>query len=233
MTDETLDNLLGPGFNLQNFERQMVRQSQVFYVELLPILYQCALALRKPVQSVCDIGANSGAGAALLSDVLNHLTGIRVAMKCFDADPRYQRYAQAKFPQISYETTDFTNHPEPFDIAICSHTLEHIPKPEAFVQKVLDKVTGAAIFFTPYEEKDLHPAHVNVFDERSVAALPGVIWAQVFKSVAWRTEDGSQVVAFVCAPEARLRDGPLIEALRERLDGEMRRTFLNVWSPRV
>jgi len=79
-----------PGFDQQWLETKMIRQSLIFYNELLPVLFQVCGAFWKGQRfSVCDIGTNSGAGAAHLSDVLNNLTGYKLQMTGFDTDPRY------------------------------------------------------------------------------------------------------------------------------------------------
>lgn len=207
-----------PGFNQQWLESKMIPQTRVFYNDMLPVLFaMCGAFWRGKPLSIADIGTNSGAGIAHLSDVLNGITGFRAKFTGFDTDPRYEAYARAKFPQIEFVGGDFFDDARTFDIALCSHTLEHIPEPAAWVGRVLERVNTAAIFYVPYEEQELIAGHVNRFTDDLLRTMPSIVWARVSKSAGWKSGENPRCVAFVCLPEAtrKYRDD-----IRVRLDAE-------------
>lgn len=204
-----------PGFDQTWLESKMIRQSLIFYNDLLPVVFaMCSMLWRGEPLRIADIGANSCAGAAHISDALNNLTGYKVKVTGFDTDTRYALYAAAKFPQVEFVGADFLRDARPFDLALCSHTLEHIPEPQAFVSRVLERV-GAAIFYTPYNEQNLIRGHVNRITDEMLRTMPGIIWAQYRRSVGWRTEgERSRCVSFVCVDDAwRARAAEVVQKL--------------------
>ena len=196
-------------------------QTLVFYCQLLPIIFRCVEYCPSNPTRIADVGAATGAGGDLVSKMLTNLMGQSVETTCFDISPYFERYALEKYPMIRYLRCDFLEYQEQFDLAICSHMIEHVPNPESFISKVMEKVDYFLIGYVPYMEVNLIPGHINSFDEASIAGTPGLIWARVIQSVGWRSagEDHPCCAAFVCAT-TRAAEVVDLEKLGVLLDDE-------------
>ena len=202
-------------------ENRSVPQSLLFYAELLPLIYQCTIACgRRPVR-ICDIGAGTGAGANLVATVQSHLYGWPTKVTAFSIGGRLSAYAEAVFPNMTYRVGEPTAADGPFDLAIASHVVEHVPRPAEFVSGILDVVEFFAVVYVPFRERQLCPTHCNRFDEASIRSMPGVIWSITRRSAGWRTENDSSCAVFVCATSQAHRQLDL-SSLKRALDAEMR-----------
>jgi len=205
------------GAGIEWLEETFIPQSMIFYAQLMPVVYQCALASRgsEPLK-IADIGAAHGAGSNFIHTVLNNLLGVRVEVTAFEMQARYKRYAEAKFPAVRFKTIDFFDDPEQYDIIVSSHTIEHMEDPRTFVSRVMDRVTSCAVFYVPYRERKLIPGHLTSFDDALIQSMPGFVWGRVLKSIGWRTEANARVAAFVCSYRDSSR---LIRLLDEEFGG--------------
>lgn len=220
---EVLFEPYGSGAGIEWLEDTFIPQSLLFYAQLMPVIYRCALAARgsEPLK-IADVGAAHGAGSNFIHAALNNLLGVAVEVTAFELQTRFRRYAEAKFPGIRFKTTDFLADPERYDIVVSSHTLEHMADPRAFVAKVMDRVRACAVFYVPYRERQLIPGHLVSFDHTLIRSMPGFVWGHVFRSVGWRTEDDARVAAFVCVRPG-VWDRTAIKQLITALDGEFDR----------
>ena len=210
----------GPGHGLEWLENVFIPQSTIFYTELLPIVYQCTIAVGQSPVRICDIGSASGAGPNLIWTVQNHLLGWPTEMTCYDIDGVFYKYARAKYPGITYNVGDFFADDAHFDLGIVSHVLEHVREPVTFVERLLDRVQ-IIVAYVPYLERNLIPGHINRFDAELINGMPGVIWTRIMRSIGWRTERNSLVAAFVCvAPgaEHHINLGKLTRRLGEEFE---------------
>jgi len=218
---EAADILFKPyedtGAGIEWLEETFIPQSMIFYAQLMPVVYQCALSIRgaEPLK-IADIGAAHGAGSNFIHNMLNNLLGVASEITAFEMQPRYKRYADAKFPAIRFKTVDFFDDADRYDMVVSSHTLEHMADPRAFVSRVMDRV-HCAVFYVLYREQKLIPGHVVSFDDELILSMPGFVWGRVFKSVGWRTEQDARVAAFVCAKPL---DPDAAKKLAETLDSE-------------
>lgn len=196
-------------------------QTLVFYCQLLPIIFRCVEYCPSSPARIADVGAATGAGGDLVSKMLTNLMGQSVETTCFDTSPYFERLAIEKYPVIRYRRGDFLEYQEQFDLAICSHMIEHVPNPRSFVGKVMEKLDYFLIGYVPFMEVNLIPGHINSFDETSIAGMPGLIWARIIQSVGWRSasEEHPRCAAFVCAT-ARATEVVDIEKLCALLDEE-------------
>lgn len=205
------DDLFGefaPGFGIEWLENVFIPQSIVFYADMLPAIYQCVLALGAAPVRICDIGAAHAAGSNFVLSMLNGCLGRSTEMTCFDLEPRFEKYAKAKYPQIVYNVGNFLDCDEIFDLTIMSHILEHVQGPLDFISSVLDR-TKFLIGYVPFKEDHLIPGHINRFDKDSISDIPGLIWCRIMRSVGWRTELNSRCAVFVCASPTALTETDL------------------------
>ena len=209
-----------PGHGIERLESLGIPQSTIFYAELLPIIYQCSIALGRSPVRICDIGSASGAGANLVSTAQNHLLGWPTEMTCYDINGSHQEYAKSRFPDLAYNVGDVLLDDVHFDIGIASHVIEHVSRPVKFVERLVGRVQ-LLVVYVPYLERNLAPRHLTRFDGDLISRMPGMIWARVTRSIGWRTETDSSVAAFVCAAPGVERHIDLRE-LASRLDEEFR-----------
>jgi 2-polyprenyl-3-methyl-5-hydroxy-6-metoxy-1,4-benzoquinol methylase len=190
------------GFGIDWFNTSFVPQTVIFYSHLLPIVHTCCVSSGFNPARICDIGAGSGAGADLIQNAMTGLLGWPTTVTAYDLVGQYKPIAAAKFPNLDYRIMDFFNETEKFNLAILSHTLEHIPDPEGFIQRLSDLVP-VSVVFTPYAEKNLIPEHLHSFTEDRITSLPRFIWGQTFRSLGWMGAT-EEVTIFVCVhPEMR------------------------------
>jgi ubiquinone/menaquinone biosynthesis C-methylase UbiE len=190
------------GFGLEWVDNTFAPQSLVFYSQILPIIYQSSLYIRskgKEVVNILDIGSASGAGPNLMNNVLNNLSGIKTNVTAIDIEERFLTYSKNRFPSLQYLIGDVFQHDFPsVDILTISHTLEHVENPIAFIDELRKKFPKTIqIYYVPWKEKELIPDHKTSFDEKIMMKIQGLLYAKIFRSICWRTENTSQVLAFV------------------------------------
>lgn len=195
-----LENDPHPGIDW--VEGTMEPQTIIFYSQLLPVIFNCVVSCHQNPTRIADIGACTGVGGSLISKVIANLMGYSVETSCFDTSPYFKRLAITKYPNIEYHQGNFFEFKDrKFDIALCSHVIEHIPQPDDFVAKIVDNINYFLIGYVPFKEVNLIPGHVNSFDETSIREMPGFVWARSIRSVGWRSasEEQPSCVVFVCA----------------------------------
>ncbi|GAB2503092.1 glycosyltransferase [Lysobacter humi (ex Lee et al. 2017)] len=151
---------------------------------------------------VCDWGCAEGEGAALLAEALAvPVTGIDFSAEAIAR-------AQAKFPNVRFEATDWlSREPEPlFDVVFSSNTLEHFHEPWS----VFDRIAGFArryvALMLPYREVDRHPEHFAGFAPDTMPAMRAG-WVLVHSSVIDAAQvdpalwPGEQILAIYARPE--------------------------------
>lgn len=223
-TEEERPSGPGPGDRIERWENVAIPQSMIFYIDLLPIVYQCSIALGRSPVRICDVGAATGAGANFVRTAQDHLLGWPTEMTCYEINPMYREYAQSRYPHVAYSVGDFFQDDIHFDIGIASHVVEHVPDPVDFVERLAGRVQ-LLVVYVPYRERNLLPRHRTRFDADLISRMPGVIWARIMRSIGWRTEADSSVSAFVCAAPGAERHVDLRE-LVSRLDDEFRSSSL-------
>ena len=187
------------------------------------MVYQSCLSIQgtKPL-NILDVGAASGAGTNLTRNFLNNLLGVESKVTALDLEGRFQSYAMNRFPEVDYLIQDvFSLQDNSYDLFIVSHTLEHIPNPFDFTEKLRSKNDGALqIYYVPWKEESLIPGHLTTFNENSLNKVKGLIYARVLRSIGWRTTQDSMVLIFVTAGKRLIQDENLISNLVTAIDGE-------------
>jgi SAM-dependent methyltransferase len=192
-----------PGLGSEFLESTSIPQTTIFYSQLLPVVHSCCVAAGAHPARICDIGAGTAAGADLIEKAMTHLLGLPATVTAFDLETKFVAYAKEKFPTISYKAMDFFDSDQTFDLAIVSHTLEHMEEPERFVERLCAR-TPMMVGFVPFEEKPLIEEHLCAFDTARLRSMPNFVWGQAFKSVAWKLDDYAAL--FVCIePTLRAR----------------------------
>jgi 2-polyprenyl-3-methyl-5-hydroxy-6-metoxy-1,4-benzoquinol methylase len=87
-----------------------------------------------------------------------------------------QLLATRGFDQVRLEPIDpegWESHPllaETYDVILCSHVLEHLPDPVAFLRRITRCLAPGGVFagLVPVNERQLNPHHVQAVDEAMV-----------------------------------------------------------------
>jgi SAM-dependent methyltransferase len=102
-----------------------------------------------------------------------------------DLDPNFEFTAKVEFPDIHPMTGDIANLPEKsWDIVTCSHTIEHVEDPAAFVNLLKRLARKYLLLACPYAEKDLSPGHIVSIDYFMLNSL-GFQVVQIYESHHW------------------------------------------------
>ncbi len=146
--------------------------------------------------SVLDLGAKSAAGSDLLARLGQGggFAKVKLAVTCADIDPTYRGYSLARHPLVEYLATDAFTAGRRWDVVVCSHVVEHVPDPLAFVQQLRTIATRFIVLAFPYHEdpaalipghlhslghaflRELRPLHHEVYD--------GLFWNQSLCCIA-------------------------------------------------
>jgi SAM-dependent methyltransferase len=185
-------------------------QSMQFMIDCLPMIRKLLWGKpRHETLSVLDVGTGTGAGANLLATLYQgEFLGPRLKVDAIELIPHLRNYAEGKFPLINYMVGDILAYKgsERWDLVICSHTIEHVERPEAFVSFLAGLAHRWALFYAPWKERSLIPGHVNRID-RGFLRRAGSKMHTIIESPAWsRADERAKCVAFAvpgCATRAQ------------------------------
>jgi 2-polyprenyl-3-methyl-5-hydroxy-6-metoxy-1,4-benzoquinol methylase len=180
-------------------------QSCVFASEVLPSLWSLYPSGVHTL-SLLDIGSRTGAGSELLR-YIHHpgsFSRIKLIVTALDVDDTYIDYSRVHFPELRYLQEDIfnPNFAERFDLVLCSHTIEHVNEPLAFLRRAQELARQWLIVATPFDEKDLIPGHLHrlgfeFFQEAGAHNL------KVYRSLTWHGSMACIAVFHGACVEAR------------------------------
>lgn len=189
-------------FNIEWMEKYSIPQSLQFMIDLIPYIQkQNSLLPWNTHLEVLDIGTATGAGANLLGQLNNaELFGTPMKVDAMDIDGSYKRYADAMFPFINYMVEDIFkyNQSKQWDIVICSHCIEHFHDPTEFILEIKRRTRGWALFYAPYNEKNLLKGHLRSITDEFVDKF-NPVFKEVITSKAWKhpNDEESKCIIFV------------------------------------
>ena len=178
-----------PEQDLEWLETCFNAQSMQFMIDCLPKIDKLLASFPpdKPIR-VLDAGTGSGAGANLLATLYaGRFLGRAMAVDAIELIGHMERYAKAKFPAINYIVGDVLKlRPKPpWDLVLCSHTIEHIDDYVHFSRHLQSLATKWVLFYAPWQEKERVPGHVVTIDEAFLATL-GAVEFEIIDSPGWR-----------------------------------------------
>jgi 2-polyprenyl-3-methyl-5-hydroxy-6-metoxy-1,4-benzoquinol methylase len=162
-------------------------QSCVFICEILPTLWGLyPEGLHR--LSLLDVGSQTGTGSELLR-YLHHpasFSRIKLDVTALDIDTTYRDYSRVLFPELRsrYEDIFSPDFSERYDIVLCSHCIEHVEDPSAFLARMQTLARQWVIVATPFGEKELIPGHLHRFDFEFFRRT-GAVRTQVYRSLTW------------------------------------------------
>ena len=203
----------GP-FDYDWFQYASTTQSTIFYADMLPALAEWLF--RQPRGSqfrMLDVGGSSGAGAEFLAKIFwTMFTGYKITVDVLDIESTYKRLSPMFNDHITYKVGDiFAVADGAYDICICSHTIEHIPKDLVgpFIRKVIGVSSQFSIFNAPYMESPTLPGHLYTVDKEFLSTLPVPTTKKIYRSLGWYREN--QLSECIVFTYERVPSGPHTE----------------------
>lgn len=180
-----------PHQDLRWLETCLNVQSIQFMVDCLPaiqtLFQRCWIGL--PLR-VLDVGTGSGAGANLLATLYSgRLLGFEATVDAMEIASSLERYARARFPLINYLVGDAWDlkPQDPWDMVICSHTIEHVERPVEFLRHLQALARHWVFVYAPYNEIDRIPGHINTIDDTFLETI-GAGDRRIAFSPAWNPQ---------------------------------------------
>jgi 2-polyprenyl-3-methyl-5-hydroxy-6-metoxy-1,4-benzoquinol methylase len=197
MKRRSLGHLAG---EFEAVEYARANQSRSFMSDALPHIYR--LFSNWPADktlTVLDVGANTGAGAALLAD-LHHpasCSGLKMAVTALDISDLYIDYASVCFPSIDYVVQDIFSIPpdRQWDLVIASHVIEHVEAPFNFLARLKQLARLELLVLCPFDEKNRIEEHLNTIDREFVdRAVPTEY--HIYTNITWRNRGECLLMVF-------------------------------------
>jgi hypothetical protein len=162
-------------------------QSCVFVCEILPTLWGLYPEGMHRL-SLLDVGSQTGTGAELLR-YLHHpasFSRIKLDVTALDIDTSHRDYSRVLFPELRWRYEDIFDpgFEGRYDIVLCSHCIEHVAEPEAFLARMRALAAQWVIVATPFGEKERIPGHLHSFDFEFFQRT-GAERLHVYRSVTW------------------------------------------------
>lgn len=171
-------------------ENKLNPQSIQFMIDIIPHIRQLFLTEQlKSSLSVLDVGPRTGAGSALLQKLYSPNTNSKIKMHvtAIDIDDKFREYANFCYPNLEYRIGDiYSIKNEIWDLVICSHTIEHVPKPKQFLSRLLELAKDYVIIACPYNENEnsLVPGHLHSIKDSFIDQFDPVIKC-VYDGMYW------------------------------------------------
>jgi len=113
---------------------------------------------------VLDVACGTGRGSRMLAE-----KGAASEVIGFDIDAGTVRYAQIRngHPRVTFNVADIQelSHPPDFDVVVCFETIEHLSRPELFLNRLaaLLKSEGVLLISTPVSASEFNAKPVNQY----------------------------------------------------------------------
>ena len=175
----------------RTFEYGWGAQSAQFVIDLVPRI-QSVLRQhyrRKDVLKLIDVGAGSCVGTNVLAMLhSDHHVYSRLEIDAIDYLPLRERWARSQYPLVNYMVGDAFALPDrSWDLVVCSHVIEHMEDPRAFIDNLRRICRGFAFVYSPYREIDRIEHHLATIDESTYAGIPGCE-LEVVSSMGWHPD---------------------------------------------
>jgi len=132
-------------------------------------------------KSVLDAACGTGYGTKLLSEAAAKVTGIDISQDSI-------AYASNLYPDIEFGIMDLnkTFPSERFDICVSFETIEHLEKPEVFLQNVANNCKEF-MFSIPVSNPSKY--HLQVWNKDEIHAMMSKYWS----NISWFHQTGSYI----------------------------------------
>jgi SAM-dependent methyltransferase len=177
---------LQPQFTYDYVRQFAAVQTEIFAIDLLPYIHWMLRKLPWNTHlRILDAGCGIGSGAEMLGRLhQTNFLGHSYEVVGIDSSSVSKPHADAFFDHMTYTVGDiFDLEDGSFDVVICSHVIEHIPDPTDFIKKLQRVATRFALFYCPFEEKNLRGHVVSITREYVERLEPAFV--EVRGSMCW------------------------------------------------
>lgn len=155
-----------------------IPQSALFMVELIPVIHRLYMGLpTNAKKTALDVGPSCFGGTALLADLHTEQSYNKLKLKVSAVDivDFFRPVQEMLAPNVEFFVQDiFTIENRVWDFIICSHVIEHVPNPSAFLRQLQSLARDFVLVACPWHEKPLTTKrHINTIDDDFVLAVGG------------------------------------------------------------
>jgi trans-aconitate methyltransferase len=163
-------------------------QALGFYSDIARFL-SSRLFLHPGTYSLLDIGSRTGVGPDLLRRMFHPHSYAALKLDpvtAIDINPACEAENKARYPDIEFLTGDAFELPDTrsWDIVMSSHTIEHVPEPRLFLEKMRNMAARAAVVACPYHEEERIPGHCSSISYR-ILTEAGYHDIEAYRSPFW------------------------------------------------
>lgn len=185
------DNI--PEFHITrtDFEEKWGAQSIQFVIDCIPEFHRILQThyKRKDTLALLDVGAGSGAGSNIFTLLhSDRFVYSKLRVDAIDGIDTRAGWVKIMYPKVQYKVVDVYELPDKqWDLVFCSHVIEHVPHPEDFVKKLVQISKGFVFVYSPYNEIDRSPGHINTITESFYEGF-NVEKINILKSMGWHAD---------------------------------------------
>lgn len=161
-----------------HFIKKGIPQSELFMVELIPFIHRFYMSAPVNVKkTVLDVGPQSFGGTRLLQSVHNvdSFNKLKLEVTALDIVPHFMMLQKLLVPEVEFLLKDlFQIKDRAWDFLICSHVVEHVPEPVAFLKQAQTLANDFVLVACPWNEDPITTkGHVNTIREDFVEQVGG------------------------------------------------------------
>ncbi|AQA17035.1 hypothetical protein BST95_01210 [Halioglobus japonicus] len=195
-------------------------QTLSFYSDIAFHLRRLYPEIDGGIKRVLDVGSRTGAGSALLQKIHHpeSFSAVRMQVEAIDIEEKFEPYVNAFSPEISYTVGDIFDLPaNSREIVICSHTIEHVSNPAAFIDRLCDIAKEFVIIACPFEEpsSNLIPGHVHSIDRKFIRQF-NPVFLEIYNSMHWH-QSKACIFAINCGYKNQTHLRRIVRKIRNKL----------------
>lgn len=171
------------------FFQKSMPQSELFMVEIIPVIHQ--LYFNWPYNGtaeVLDIGPQTFSGTRLLARIHapNSFNNLKMKITALDIHDKFVPLKDCICPEVEFIKSDvFDVKDRAWDLIICSHVLEHVPKPLEFLAQLQRLSRRDVIVACPWNEDPITTkGHCNTIN-KALVRRAGARDLRVFTNFMW------------------------------------------------
>jgi 2-polyprenyl-3-methyl-5-hydroxy-6-metoxy-1,4-benzoquinol methylase len=171
------------------FYDKSMPQSELFMAEIIPVIH--SLYFNYPVNrsiDVLDIGPQTFSGTRLLArtHAPDSFNSLKMKISALDIHDYFLELKECLCPEVEFiKSNVFDVKDRSWDLIICSHVIEHVPEPKAFVAKLQQMARRDVIVACPWNENPITTkGHINTIDKAFVRSV-GAKDLKIFTNFMW------------------------------------------------
>lgn len=171
------------------FYNKSMPQSELFMTEIIPVIHELyfSFPVNKTIE-VLDIGPQTFSGTRLLSrtHAPDSFNSLKMKISALDIHDYFLPLKECLCPEVEFFKSDvFDVKNRSWDLIICSHVIEHVPDPKAFVDQLKKLSRRDVIVACPWNENPITTkGHVNTIDKAFVRSV-GARNLKIFTNFMW------------------------------------------------